>query len=255
KEDYKYIRVQETRQVDGPFGQEGQQTTNKFQKIPYFVGNKVYSVSPYRIFPDTDLPLTRYQEGEFCGSEDMFSLSALRADETLFNLDKIPKFDEKAYKDRLSKSRIDVNLGTRVSAADQSKGFHASTDSTNEEGYVKNGSVVVTKVVIDITPADLKTDDGKKLGEEKHPVRYIVWYANDQTIIRFEEAYYLHGMFPYIISQFLPDQHRNVNESLADVCAPIAGLITWLINAHVTAQRSTIEGKFLVDPAGVDMKT
>jgi hypothetical protein len=62
-------------------------------------------------------------------------------------------------------------------------------------------------------------------------------------------------MFPYIAAQFLPDQHQTINEGLADVCDQIQNNITWLINCAVTQKRSSLDGKFIVDPAGVDIKT
>lgn len=253
-EESRMIRVPQTTMTKGAFGDEQQKTTVGFQAIPTFLGNKVYPVSPYNIFPDTSLPLTRFQEGEFCGSEEMWSLSRLKgaaASLGLFNLDKIPKFTQDQLNERHKVSRID-NVEPR-----KNPNMGSSGDSGMELGdkdYVTSGPVVITKLCVDITPKHFTVADGENLGDEDFPIRYIVWYANDQTIIRFEEAYYLHGQFPYVIGQFLPDQHKLVNDSLADLCAPISGVITWLINAHVTSIRSTIDGKFIIDPAGVDVK-
>lgn len=249
KEEYRHVRITETKQVPGPMGETQEQTKSSFQQIPTFVGNKVYPISPYRFFPDTRLPLTRYQEGEFCGSEDMFSVSSLRGDSACFNLDKIPKMTEDEHKKRQDISRIDV-LETRA----RGQGGDGAT-ATADGDMVKDGMVVLTKVVCDIIPKHFKVDDKTPLGDEEFPIRYIVWYANDKTIVRFEEAYYLHGLFPYVCGQFLPDQHKTVNEGLSDVCDQITNLITWLINAHITSVRSNIDSKFIVDPAGVDMKS
>lgn len=239
------VRIPQTEEQVGAFGVSQPIMTNEFVDVPLFIGNKVYPISPYRFFPDATLPLTRFQEGEYCASEDMFSMSSLRGDANLFNLDEIPKMSQKDYDDRRKKSRIDPMqvLEQRVQGG------------TSTGDKVTDGSVVVTKVCIDITPSDFKLDDEFLLGKEDFPVRYVVWYANDKTIIRFEEAYYLHGMFPYVAAQFLPDQHQTTNESLADVCDQIQNNITWLINCAVTQKRSSLDGKFIVDPAGVDIKT
>ena len=43
-----------------------------------FEGNRITNISPYRFFPDVRLPLTRFQEGEFCASEDLYSVSQLK---------------------------------------------------------------------------------------------------------------------------------------------------------------------------------
>ena len=252
REELRYIRVPQTNVVAGAFGTQTQTTSSPFTAIPVFEGNKIYPISPYRIFPDCGrgLPLTRYQEGEFCGSEDMFSMAVLKSDtQNLFNLDSIPKFAQKDYDTRRKESRIDE---VDVFNPERRQGMN---EVPTGDAMVKKGSVVVTKIVFDLIPKNFVVEDKRPLGEEDFPIRYIVWYANDKTIIRFEEAYYLHGQFPYIISQYLPDQNRIVNEGLSDVCNEITTTITWLINAAITNKRSALDGKFLVDPAGVDIKS
>lgn len=256
KEEYRHVRVAETKSVPQAFGNETQETTNNFQALPVFVGNRVYPVSPYRFFPDTRLPLTRYQEGEFCGSEDQFSLSALRGlGSDLFNLDKIPKYTEDDYKRRQQTSRIDLGLPDKGKNANLA-GFGNEGD-VSKGSMVKSGPVVVDKIVFDMIPKNFSEDhpNAISIGDEDFPVRYLAWYANDGTIIRFEEAYYLHCQFPYICAQYLPDQHKTINEGLADICSQITDLITWLINAHVMSQKNSVLSKFIVDPAGIDTKT
>lgn len=255
KEEYRMVRAPKMETQMGAFGISTDVQTNDFLRLPHFVGNKVYPVSPYRFFPDTRLPHTRFQEGEFCGSEDMFSMAGLKSDsDNLFNLDKIRKMTKKEYDERRKSSRIDVMEFLPV----RSQGGDASLGEPSKDGFVESGAVVISKMVCDIVPNNFTLGDKgeKPLGDEKFPIRYIVWIANDKTIVRFDEASYLHGQFPYISSQYLPDQHKNINESLADICDQVQNLITWLINSHVTSIRSTMDGgKFIVDPAGVDIKS
>lgn len=243
-EEYRMMRVPTETEVQGAFGTATVETKSEFQEIPTFIGNKVIPVSPYRILPDTRLPLTRFQEGEFCGSEDMWSFTALQSDPNLFNTDEIPKFDKDDFGKRKKVSRI-VDMEVR------------EKNAPKDSDKVTGGPVCVTKMVCDIVPKHFKVDKEKEsvLGTEEFPVRYIVWLANDQTIIRFEEAYYLHGQFPYILSQYIPDQHQTINESLADTCEQIAGLITWKWNAHITSTKNSVESKWIVDPAGIDLKS
>lgn len=242
------VRVPVTESVEGGFGTVTEETSVQWQEVPVFVGNRVYPVSPYRILPDTRLPLTRYQEGEFCGSEDMWSMSSLRGDKSLFNLNAIPKMEKEEADKRRQVSRMGP---MELRGMDRS----APHGDAEGDGMVKSGSVVVTKVVLDIVPKDFEVNGKTVLGDEDFPVRYICWYANDKTVIRFEEAYWLHGQFPYIINQFMPDQHMTVNEGLADVCDQISNTITWLVNTSITSKRSNLEGKFIVDPAGIDIKS
>ena len=250
-EESHFMRIPKTETMVGAFGVPTEVTTTEFQSIPTFIGNKIFAVSPYRFFPDTRLPISRYQEGEFCGSEDVFSYSVLRNMEStlgLFNLDDIPRYTEVGYNRRREISRVDLggsirdnpNLGTGV-------GDH------DESAMVRTGSVVVTKGVFTFNPKHFKVNEEKgKLGTEDFPIRYIVWYANDRTIIRFEEAQYLHGQLPYICSQYIPDQHVDINEALSDICESITHFITWKMNAHIASQRNSVLSRWAVDPAGVD---
>lgn len=251
KEETRKMRYQREEPVMGPFGVQGTTTVDDYMDIPTFVGNKVYPISPYRIFPDTSLPITKYQEGEYCGSEDMFTINGLRSDaSSLFNLDKIPKMTAEEFAERRKSTRIDVMdfMPTRTQNS-------SDAELNDSDGFVKEGPVVVSKLVIDITPSKFEIEGDNVLGDEPFPIRYIVWWANDKTIIRFEEATYLHFQFPYAISQFLPDQHKIINEGLADTADQITNTITWLINAAITSKRSGLEGKYIVDPAGVDIRT
>lgn len=247
EETYRYMRTQQTEEVEGAFGETTEDTREVFQQIPTFIGNRVIPVSPYRWLPDTRLPLSRYQDGEFCGSEDMFSLSVLKANTNLFNLDVIPKFTEKQLKQRKVNTRI-VEMEVRPEST--------STGNNDTSVYVKSGPVAITKMTCDIVPKNFEVGKDKTpLGTEAFPVRYLVWLANDKTIVRFEEASYLHCQFPYFMGQFLPDQHQIVNEGLADVCDQITSLITWKLNAHINSQKNSVESKWIVDPAGIDVKS
>lgn len=252
KEESRFIRLPQQNTIPGAFGTQTSESTNVFQSIPTFVGNRVYPISPYHFYPDVRVPITRFQEGEFCGSEEMFSISALKSDTSgaLFNLDKIPKMTEKEFNTRYSTTRLGSNFEMRENPNMGSDG------GENPDNMVKAGSVIVSKVVCDIVPKDFKAEGDKPaFGTEAFPVRYIIWYANDKTVIRFEEATFLHGQFPYVCAQFIPDQHMILNQSLAEVCSHINTLVTWLINAHTASQKNAFESKWVVDPAGIEMKS
>lgn len=251
KEEFRNIRITETDEFTGAFGTKSKKTTSDFKRLPYFVGNKIYPVSPYHFFPDTRLPLTRYQEGEFCGSEDVFAYASLQGQDYLFNLDKIPKFTPEGYRKFRERSRAD--LGPIVSEPNKNpnlgdgQGDHAST--------VNSGDVCVTKMVFDLIPKNFKNGETAWFdGELDFPVRYIAWVANDKTVVRFEEAYYLHCQFPYVAAQYIPDQHELVNDGIAAVCDQLTSLVTWKINAHMASQRNSVNSKYIVDPAGIDVK-
>lgn len=257
REDYRWMRINKVETVAGAFEVPQEKETSTFEQIPVFIGNRIYPVSPYRFLPDTRIPLTRYQEGEFCGSEDVFSLSSLEGQPNIFNTDKIPKYTETGYAGRRQISRVDLGpIGTEP-RKNPNLGSTEGDSSHDSKNMVTSGPVVITKMVLDMRPKKVlrDKDDKPMLGDEEHPIRYLCWIANDKTIVRFEEAYYLHGMFPYMFAQYMPDQHMVCSEGLADVCEQITNLVTWKLNAHIIAQRNSLDGKLVVDPSGIDTKT
>lgn len=258
REDYRWMRTNKTETVQGAFEVQQKKETTSFEQIPIFIGNRVYPVSPYRFLPDTRIPLTRYQEGEFCGSEDIFSLSSLEGQPNTFNTDKIPKYTETGYSSRRQISRVDLGPVGTEPRSNPNLGTNTDGNVTHDNSsMVTSGPVVITKMVLDMRPKKvlLGEKDAPMLGDEEHPIRYLCWVANDKTIVRFEEAYYLHGMFPYIFAQYMPDQHMGCSDSLASVCEQITNLVTWKINAHIIAQRNSLDGKLAIDPSGIETKT
>jgi hypothetical protein len=51
---------------------------SEWQEFVKYEGNLVRPISPYRWFPDTRFPLVDFQRGEFCASEEEYSISQLR---------------------------------------------------------------------------------------------------------------------------------------------------------------------------------
>lgn len=252
EEHYRYMNLTTQQPAMGPQGMPTTKAVTGLTPVPVFTGNVIRSVSPYRFFPDLDFPLARYQEGKFCFSEEIVALSTLRGwaeQMDLFNLDYIPKMGVTEMEDRKRISRID-EIPVRQNAN------MGSENQINADAFTRSGNVVLTKGVVEILHSDFKPDGtAQPLGAENLPVRYIVWYANDKTVVRFAEATFLHGQYPYFVSQYINDQHKVIPEGLSDLCDQLQEYITWLANSHKAAQANALESKWVVDPTGIDIKT
>jgi hypothetical protein len=80
-EEFDYVPVQEPDQPEEVIGGvviKEATTRTRWKKIKTWSGNKLHNVSPFRLFPDTRLPLTKYQEGEFFAIEEETTFSQLR---------------------------------------------------------------------------------------------------------------------------------------------------------------------------------
>lgn len=212
------------------------------QIVTKYLGNKIVNVSPYRFYPDTRLPLVRFQEGEFCGSEDEYSYVALKQmekDGLITGTKWLKPFTKKMLMDRgQSRFSDDVNV--------------IDSDISTHSGQTK-GSFVLTEVERVIVPNEYMIN-GNPLGEEDYPQKWLFAYVNDTRIVRAEPLNYLHDQFTYDVGQFSPDILHLLSQSLSGTIDGLQSIVSWFINARITNVRKVISDKLIVDPSGVEMK-
>jgi hypothetical protein len=208
-----------------------------------YLGNKIEVISPYRWFPDTRLPLTRYREGEFCGDENEYSMGELQKLEqvgVVAGLEFIPHISDIAFSDRRF----------NVMSKDQSNTWDPTIAIQDMSRYV-----LVTEIELRCNPAKTLIDDGVPIDETLDAeVILLVWIANDGRIIRIEDSGYDHNQFLYDAAQFFNDQSRVINFGLAELLAPMQDILDWLLNSRVTNVRKVIQNQLIVDPRYVDMQ-
>lgn len=213
-------------------------------RVPVSQGNRVICVSPYKIIPDTRLPMSRFQEGEFIASEDEFSDTSLRtrqANGELVGVEHIPDHSLDGIEDygifRYYCAQFD--------------------EFAKDPGSITKKTKVCTEVQISLIPSEYKmTDapDSKSLGPEKYPVKYIVEYANDARVLKWRRMNYEHGMFTYAISEYSPDLDNFANPGLAEAIDDLQRTLSWFVNSRVTSVRKVVYNQFVVDPSGLEIK-
>lgn len=203
-----------------------------------YLGNKISSISPYKFFPDTRLPLHRFQEGEFCASEDEVTHTMLKKGErdgVYAGVKYIPELKGDAYEKRRGRWR----------------GFTPRTQSEGRGTAQLKSTVILTSVQVELIPSEFLLDNGIPMGTSDAPEKWIVEYANDERVIRAEPLGYVHNHYTYCVGQFSPDQHGLINESITEMISHLQAVIDWFINSHITNVRRHISNRLVVDPAGV----
>lgn len=207
-----------------------------------YLGNKIEAISPYRWFPDTRLPITRYREGEFCADENEYSIGELQKQEkagSIIGLEFIPRIQDTAFADRRTNSM----------SRDQSNSWDPTIAIQDASRYV-----LITEVQLRCNPAKTFISDGVAIDPTLDAeVIVIVWIANDGRIIRIEDSGYDHNEFLFDAAQFFNDQSRTINYGLAELLAPMQDILDWLMNSRVTNVRKVIQNQLVVDPRYVDM--
>jgi hypothetical protein len=226
-------------QVPGMETVQPPMTTQLVDKVDY-QGNKVINVSPYRFFPDPRLPITRFQEGEFCAHEYEYSEHTLQTMESkgeIAGLKYVPRVTTEMMFDGLR----------RVS-------FSESIQNQTPETALREPKFYIATIVqLEIVPSMWKVD-GVPLGSSDKPEKYLVWYLNDSRIVKVEPMGYLHNQFTYSVSQFANDQVRFINFGLAELLEQLQDVQNWFINSHITSVRKVISNRLIVDPKGIEMQ-
>lgn len=209
-----------------------------------YEGNQIINISPYRFFPDVRLPFTRFQEGEYCASEEVYSVSQLKQWEkegVVAGVDFIKSLGKDIAQDRGFRWDTGLDPG---GALTQGAGVRGT-------GQTKK-TVIITECQRTIIPSQYEIA-GEPLGPENHPVKYVIWLANDNRVIKCEPMNYLHNEFTYSMAQYTYDNNVLVSSGLSDVIDSLQNVISWFINSRITNVRKVIGDKLVVNPAMVNM--
>lgn len=200
-------------------------------------GNKIINISPYRFRPDPRLPISRYQEGEFCGDEMEYSFYQLQ------QFEKDGMLAGLKYVKKISGAEFDRRRFTSSFNSNQASAFGLSQE---------NQPQLVSEIQVNLIPKEILFG-GKPLGEETYPVKFIFWIVNDDRIVRISRADYPHELFTYHVGLYHYDEEQFLSFGIAELICEMQDIMSWLINSHITSVRNVISDRLLVDPKGVEM--
>lgn len=214
------------------------------KEVVKYQGNRIEHISPYRFFPDTRLPLIRFQEGEFCASEDLYSFSQLKQWEhegLVSGIDHIKPINKETEQEISSRYDRDDDLGA-----------FSPGGGMRGDGQVKK-SVLITEVQRQLIPSKYEID-GEPLGPEDRPIKYVIWIANNQRVIKCEPLGYVHDSYTYVMAPFIYDDNVHVGDGLMDTIGMLTDVISWFVNSRIANVRKIIGDKLVVQPKNVNME-
>lgn len=203
------------------------------KEVPGFSGNRLFNVRVHDFLPDPRKPISKFQEGEFCGrfttlgwhellTGPYINLKELKQQ----NLDKMSK----GYQDSGS-PRIDLPMRANEGESDKLPSY---VDVL--EMYVK----VIPKLW--------------GLGEETRPEIWVFTLANEEIIIGARPLGCLHNQFPFSILEGALGHSEFVKLGTVEIMRPLADVISWLFNSHFYNVRKNLNDTRVVDPSRVVMK-
>lgn len=205
-----------------------------------FEGNKWEIVDNRAWFRDPRLPLSRFQEGEFCGKRNTIHDNELRKleDNGIF-------FNTKDIKSSQGMGQTrSPDLGFETSSRDKISPEKAlSTDLVNAK---KNRTHVNEEIIIELVPKDYDLDD------EERPQQWIFNLIDGTTVVRAEPNPFY--QFNYSVIETFPDILASMSQGIMELSEPLAAHLSFLFNSHSANVRKAINDMFLFDPSRIDVR-
>jgi hypothetical protein len=225
-----------------------------------FAGNLIKAIDQYNFFYDPSVePTMLHKEGEWFAIAEMKSHYWLKKkclEETFFNCETLLGSDWNRhacdyYRDPPVEARLDeaeVNRGSAVNWYS----FMSGTDS-----YLVNNAFELVTMYIKINPNDFNLVGGTAQ-ERNRRNRYETWritICNGDTIIGVQHLNNVHDHLPAYFGVVNDDFMREAAKSPAEILNPLQGFSSFLLNAHVLANRKNIYGTTFYDPSCVDYES
>lgn len=210
------------------------------EKVPGFQGTKLFNVRQQDFFPDTRLPLSRFQEGEFVGRYVEIPWNTLfdgARDGRFFNV--------KAAKDTAQGTNMDMMRDrgaeqvTKLPGDVQSPYYYDDKPAEIFRGYELQWRL---------------RPEQWKLGEESGLETWVFTISERGIVVEARPLACYMKDFTYSIFMTEPDAYGLFPISALERVKPLNDVLSWLINTHFYNVRSTLNNQFIVDPSMVVMK-
>lgn len=222
-----------------------------------FVGNRIKAADMYNFFYDPSVELADlYKEGEWFAFTEMKSHYWLKSkclEGRFFNCQDL--LDERRSEALTAVFYKDPPVESRLESDETSgrKTFSWYSLLSGKDSYATNGAYELTTVYVRINPNDFNLIPAS---QKRARNRYEVWrftMVGDQRIIEAEYMNNIHGHLPAYFGTLNDDQMRDSAKSVAEILNPLQQFASFLLNAHVQANRKNIYGTTYYDPTAIDM--
>lgn len=222
-----------------------------------FAGNKVKSFDMYNTFWDPSVdPTMLHKDGEWFATAEMKSHYWLKnkcLEGMYFNCDDI--LDSESYPDSVvTKWYKDPPAEAMLEVDDAFSQSWVSVLSGNAS-YINKGAFELVEIYIRINPNDFALIPGTR-EEKSQRNRYEIWrftLLNDMRIIDCTYMNNIHGWLPAFMGVSNDDVMRQAAKSPGEILTPLQEFSSFLLNAHVQANRKNLYGTTYYDPSRVDL--
>jgi len=247
--------------VEVPASYYGIQIPGKKKKVRQtrlirgYEGNKVFNVRPQDFFPDPRVPISRLQDGEFCGRRTEVGWNTVLKRESagwFFNIDELQK------RLRAQGGTLGQGFFGRESGSSQLI-LPAAMDTLYYRGQVEDASygqepkkqkafIELFEITVELVPRDWG------LGESTYPEKWAFTVANDSVIVGAMPTGAYHGKFEFFVLEYEVEGYALSKRSMLEIVDPLNDVLSWLFNSHMYNVRKAINDQIIIDPSRVVMK-
>lgn len=225
-------------------------------EVPIFKGNKIEAIDQYNVFYDPTVdPTCLYNEGEWFAvarAKSHFWLKKRALAGLYFNCDTALASEQNVselrwYKDAPTEARL---------AEDETKAGETNWVSfmTGMDSPLMNNVFELVTFYIRLNPNDFNLIEGTREAKAQRN-RYEIWkitLLNGAQIIEAQYMNNIHGYLPCFFGTINDDMMKESSKSAAEILNPLQQFSSFLLNAHVLANRKNIYGTTFFDPSRVD---
>jgi hypothetical protein len=149
------------------------------------------------------------------------------------------------YKDPPAETRMQV---------DDASGASWYSVLSGSSSYSSHGSFELSEMMIKINPNDFGLIPGNSEARRQRN-RYEIWRVtvlNNKQIIDCTHMTNIHGWLPAFFGVANDDSMKQATKSPADILNPLQEFSSFLLNAHVQANRKNLYGTTFYDPSCID---
>lgn len=224
---------------------------------PAFQGNKIKALDMYNLFFDPAVePSNLHCDGEWYATVEMKSHYWLKnkcLEGVYFNAEE--ELDDEMHAGTWeAKYYVDPPAYAKMEQDESSNTQSWYSILKGGDGYLLNGAYELVTMYIRLNPNDFGLVNGTKADKAKRN-RYEVWritLLNDEKIIEATYMKNIHNYLPAFMGSSNDDIMAEASKSPAEILNPLQQFSSFLLNAHILANRKNIFGTTFYDPSCVD---
>jgi len=202
-----------------------------------YEGMRLMNVRPHDYLPDTRVPLTNPERGEFVGR-------------------KVQLYWNGITKKKITGQYIEENCGVvkelmkgkSSSGRDDTRGVlpELTVDGGSDQTLISG--IDGYEMIVELIPKEWK------LGTTEYPEKWVFTVVDKKVIIEARPYGVLHNKFPVDILEPEIEGYTLHKRGLLDIGRPLNDTMNWLVNSHYYNVRQSLEGEVVFDPTRISAR-